>query len=85
MTTKTSTMQIEVFDGDFWKGSLIKQLLQDHDIYAAMNDEYMSSIQPSILGNPLVNQVRLMVSQANYEQARSLIEEFNNDVTAEES
>ncbi|EDM36053.1 hypothetical protein PBAL39_23637 [Pedobacter sp. BAL39] len=78
MTTKTTNMQIQVFDGDFWKGSLIRELLQDHNIYAAMTDEHMSSIDPAILGTQLVNQVALVVSQENYEQARSLIEEFNN-------
>ncbi|WP_285060695.1 DUF2007-related protein [Pedobacter ginsengisoli] len=84
MSEQNKITQTEVFSGEFWQVSLMKQLLEEHGIYAVMSNEFMSIIEPAALGSAYINRVSLMVSQENYELALSLIEEYNNSSPLEE-
>lgn len=83
MPEQNKISQTEVFSGEFWKVSLMKQLLEEHGIYAVMSNEFMSSIEPAALGSAYVNRVSLLVSRENYESALSLMEEYNSDPLTE--
>jgi putative signal transducing protein len=78
MSKQDKISQTEVFSGEFWQVSLIKQLLEEHGIYSVMSNEYMSIIEPAALGSAFVNRVNLLVSQENYQTSLNLIEEYNN-------
>ena len=78
MPEQNKISQTEVFSGEFWQVSLMKQLLEEHGIYAVISNEFMSVIEPAALGSAFVNRVSLMVSRDNYESALSLMEEYNN-------
>lgn len=78
MSEQNKKSQTEVFSGELWQASLMKQLLEEHDIYSVMNNEFMSSIEPAALGSPYINRVSLLVSRENQEAALNLITEYNN-------
>ena len=78
MSTQNTSMQVEVFSGEFWQASLIRQLLSDHDIFAYLGNELLSSIDPVIVSTTVVSHVSLKVSQADSQRALELIEEYNN-------
>lgn len=78
MSEQNKKFQIEVFSGELWQVSLMKQLLQEHNIYSVMNNEFMSSIEPAALGSPYINRVSLLVSRENLEAALDLIADYNN-------
>jgi hypothetical protein len=78
MSEQDKISQTEIFSGEFWQVSLIKQLLEEHGIYAVMSNEFMSIIEPAALGSAFVNRVSLMVSRKNYKSALGLIEEYHN-------
>jgi hypothetical protein len=84
MSTQSTSMQIEVFSGEFWQASLMKQLLEEHDIFAFIGNELLSSIDPVIISTTVVTHVSLKVSQADSEKAFQLIEEYNNSAPIEE-
>ena len=84
MSEQNKITQTEVFSGEFWQVSLMKQLLEEHGIYAVISNEFMSIIEPAALGSAYINRVSLMVSRENYELALSLIEEYNNSSPLEE-
>lgn len=71
-------MQIEVFSGEFWQASLMRQLLSEHDIFAYIGNELLSSIDPVIISTTVASHVTLKVSQADSQRALELIEEYNN-------
>jgi hypothetical protein len=78
MSTQNTSMQVEVFSGEFWKASLMRQLLSDHDIFAYLGNELLSSIDPVIVSTTVASHVSLKVSQADSQRALELIEEYNN-------
>ena len=78
MSSQNISMQIEVFSGEFWQASLMRQLLEEHDIFAFIGNELLSSIDPVIISNTVVSHVSLKVSQADSARALELIEEYNN-------
>jgi len=49
MKNDSKTSFIEVLSGVHWKGSLIQQLLSDHDIHSFLRNEFMGSIDHSQL------------------------------------
>jgi hypothetical protein len=78
MSTPNESMQIEVFSGEFWQASLMRQLLSEHDIFAFIGNELLSSIDPVIVSITVASHVTLKVSQADSQRALELIEEYNN-------
>jgi hypothetical protein len=78
MSTQNTSMQVEVFSGEFWKASLMRQLLADHDIFAYLGNELLSSIDPVIVSTTVASHVSLKVSQTDSQRALELIEEYNN-------
>lgn len=83
MTNQNTSFQVEVFSGEFWQASLMRQLLSEHDIYSFVSNELLSSIDPVIISNTVVSHVTLKVSQADSERAIELIEEYNNSAPLE--
>lgn len=83
MTNQNTSFQVEVFSGEFWQASLMRQLLSEHDIYSFVSNELLSSIDPVIISTTVVSHVTLKVSQADSERALELIEEYNNSAPLE--
>ena len=78
MSTQNTSMQVEVFSGEFWQASLMRQLLAEHDIFSYLGNELLSSIDPVIVSTTVASHVALKVSQADSQRALELIEEYNN-------
>jgi len=78
MSTQNTSMQVEVFSGEFWQASLMRQLLAEHDIFSYLGNELLSSIDPVIVSTTVASHVALKVSQADSHRALELIEEYNN-------
>ncbi|MEJ7560831.1 MAG: hypothetical protein WKF66_21145 [Pedobacter sp.] len=56
----------------------MRQLLSEHDIFAYIGNELLSSIDPVIISTTVASHVTLKVSQADSQRALELIEEYNN-------
>ena len=84
MSSPQTSTQIEVFSGEFWQASLMQQLLEEHEIFSYMGNELLSSIDPVIVSTTVATHVSLKVSQADSEQAMTLIDEYNNSAPIEE-
>ena len=84
MENNSKTSFIEVFNGDYWHSSLIKQLLSEHDIPSFLRNELMGGLEPFTVVAGGSNPVSIEVIQSDYEKAVSLITEFNEAVPENE-
>ena len=70
-----STAKI-VFEGEHWKSTMIKNMLEENNIPAFLQDEYIGSIAPFQTTLAGVNPVKVVVSSEFYEAAKALIQDF---------
>lgn len=63
-----NTKLVEVFAGSIWETELVKGLLENSNINAALKDGLMTSIAPYISPTSTV-----MVNEADYEAAMEII------------
>ena len=83
MSIENLPMQVDVFSGEFWQASLMRQLLAEYDIFSYLNNELLSIIDPVIISTTVASHVTLKVSQADSARALELIEEYNNSEAIE--
>ncbi|MES2457375.1 MAG: hypothetical protein V4594_17595 [Bacteroidota bacterium] len=84
MSATDNIRQIQVFNGEFWKASILQQLLSEHGIFVTMGNELMSSIDSPVLGPSGFKEVSLKVSDVNEAQALELIDAFENSEPLDE-
>jgi hypothetical protein len=70
----------EVFNGDYWQGSLIQQLLSEHEIQSFLRNDLMGSLEPFAVVAGGANPVSIVVSSDEYELASNLIKEYNDAI-----
>lgn len=78
MIDSTKTNFVEVFNGDYWQGSVIQQLLLEYGIESFLKNKLMGSLEPFAVVAGGANPVSIDVLNEDYETAIRLIEEFNN-------
>ncbi len=67
----------EVFAGELWQATMIKNILEDNNIRAFLNNEYLGTIAPYLADSGGMPNVTVMVNSHQREAALKLIEEFN--------
>ena len=71
---------IEVFAGTLMQAEILKSLLEDSEIEAFLNDEYMGSMAPWYTSGGGSTSVKVMVSKNDYEKAMLVVAEFENNI-----
>lgn len=76
MSQQKDIKPVQVFEGQLWQASTIQQILEDNNIQAFLENEYMGSIAPWRIEPGGLNPVKVIVSNEDYELSTKLIEEF---------
>lgn len=69
---------VEVYAGELWQSSMIRDLLEDNGIPAYIENELMGTIIPSQITSGGAAPVNVKVKDFDYVHAQELIDEFNN-------
>lgn len=75
---------IEVFAGEFWQASVVKQILDDNGIPAELNNQYLSTVAPYLSAPGGVPSVTVIVSSTQLSEARRLVDEYLQGNTGDE-
>ena len=67
---------VEVFDGNDWDASMVKSLLENAEIESFIKDEKMGVLAPWNVAGGGAGSVKIFVSNADYEKAKEVIEQF---------
>jgi hypothetical protein len=67
---------VEVYSGSIWEAELVKSLLESAEIEAFLKDENIGTIAPWYAAGGGAGSVKVVVSSADYEAARKIVEEF---------
>lgn len=81
MTPSDQTKSIVIFSGDFHRAAVIKNMLENQGIYVFMQNEHMGSIAPFQVASGGFNPVKLIISGHDEEEAKKLLENFDQDST----
>ena len=76
MSRKKHFDLIEVFDGTPWQAGMVKSMLEDSGIQAFLKDEIMGTFNPWWTAGGGAGAVKVMISEHDQENAKSIIEEF---------
>ncbi|RZK83029.1 MAG: DUF2007 domain-containing protein [Pedobacter sp.] len=69
---------VTVFSGEVWKATMIRNVLEDHNIFAQLKNELMASIEPWAVTAAGFNPAEVLVPNDDYERAIELLHEFEN-------
>lgn len=78
MTADDNTPLVEVFTGTPWEAELVKGLLESAGIEAALKDDNLGSMAPSMSVNVGLGGMRVIVAAEDYEVASQLVESREN-------
>lgn len=76
---------IEVYAGELWQATMVKNILEDNNIQAFLENEYLGSIAPWRVEAGGLNPVKVIVSSLDIDMAIKLIAEFNNSSVIDEA
>lgn len=76
---------LEVFGGELWKATMIKNVLEDNNIHAFLENSLMGVIEPWIVSPGGFAPVKVVVATTDYDKAMQLVEEFNQSKPIKES
>ncbi|KAA8478246.1 putative signal transducing protein [Arcticibacter tournemirensis] len=76
MDNKDEFNPVEVFAGDYWEASIIKEILEDNNIRVFFKDEIMGSILPYYVAAGGAGAVKIVVSKSEEEASLRLIKEY---------
>jgi hypothetical protein len=69
---------VEIYSGELWQSSVIKDLLEDNGIHAFIENEVMGNIAPWQISSGGVASVKIKILSSDYALAIELVDEFNN-------
>ncbi|WP_321425042.1 DUF2007-related protein [uncultured Bacteroides sp.] len=78
MIADDNTPLVEVFTGTPWEAELVKGLLESAGIEAALKDDNLGSMAPSMSVNVGMGGMRVIVAAEDYEVASQLVETREN-------
>ncbi|MGB4774937.1 MAG: DUF2007 domain-containing protein [Daejeonella sp.] len=70
---------VEVFAGELWQATMIKNILEDNGIQVFLENNLMSTIDPWIVEAGGFNPAKIIISNLDYDLSVQLINEFNNN------
>lgn len=68
---------VEVYAGELWKATMIKNVLEDNNIQAFLENRLMGVIEPWVVSPGGFEPVKVVVSSSDYDKAMLLVKEFN--------
>jgi len=77
---------ITVFSGSYSEAMNVRNLLEEKEITVFIQNEYMSSIEPWVVTSGGLNPVKLQVDEADFDEAKKIIEDYtagNNSLEIE--
>jgi len=77
------TKLIGVFAGELWQATTIKTILEDNNIQAFINNEYLNQVAPYLSDGGGMPNVTVVVNALQEKEALKLIEEYNNSAPGE--
>jgi len=80
---KDDNKAVEVFAGELWQATMIKNILEDNNIQAFLNNEYLGSVAPYLADGGGMANVTVIVNNDQQESALRLIEEYNHGAPEE--
>ncbi len=78
MTTNNEISFTQVYAGNILEAGMVQSLLESADINAFLKDEIMGTLQPWWAAGGGAGAVKVMVSTADLESARLIVEEYEN-------
>ena len=80
----SQTKSVQVYAGELWQATMIKNLLEENERPAILENELMGTIAPWRISAGGAAPVWVIVEDTNQEKALKLIEDFNNAESIEE-
>jgi len=78
MKNRNDIILREVFAGELWKATMLKNVLEDNNIQVFLQNSLMGVIEPWVVSPGGFEPVKVVVSGDDYEKALALVEEYNN-------
>ena len=78
MNTEKDSTPIEIYSGNGWEVELLKSMLESAGINCFLQNEYSGTITPHYTAGG-VNPIKLIISSADLEEAKTIVEEFQNN------
>lgn len=78
MNKKNQSQLVPVASGTFSEASMIKLILENEGIQAALKDDYMGTIAPHLAAPGGAGSVKVLVLEQDYERALKIVEEIEN-------
>lgn len=69
-----------VFKGTAMQAAMVKSLLENAEIEAFMNDEFIGTLNPWHATPGGVGSVKVVVSYLDYEKAKAVVDEYENNL-----
>ena len=75
---------VEVFAGSIWAAEMVKSLLENAEIEAFLIDENTGTLAPWYTSPGGAGSVKVVVSSLDYEEARSIVKEYEDNIRTSE-
>jgi hypothetical protein len=73
--TKDELKPVVVFSGLPWEAQMIKNILENENIEAFLNNEILGTVAPFYSSSGM-GSVKVVISNLDYEKAKMIVEEF---------
>lgn len=85
MNNQDNLTLMEVFAGELWKATMIKNVLEDNNIQAFLQNSLMGILEPWVVSPGGVGPVKVVVPSTDYDKAMLLVEEFDQSKPIKEN
>lgn len=84
MAKRNETKMVEIYAGQLWQATMVKNILEDNGIQVYLDNELMGTIDPGRIAAGGMDPVKVVVLDADYKSAMVLMDEFHNSSPSEE-
>ncbi len=84
MKTKDEVKPVVVFAGTQFDAGLVKSMLEDREIEAYFQDDELGMIAPWYVSPGGAGAIKVVVSRADYEVAKEVVEEYYHNINKTE-
>ncbi len=79
MDSQENIIPVEVFRGTLIEAEIVKSLLENAEVETFLKDEFQGHLAPWNVASGGVGAVKVIVSSADIEKAKIVVDEFNNN------
>jgi hypothetical protein len=80
MKADNEIIPVEVFAGTLLQAEMVKSLLENAEIEVFLKDEINGTLVPWVVSPGGANPVKVIVSNLDYDTAKSIVEEFEENL-----